>query len=300
MSEPTSTAPHPERITLRPTSPGAESQMFVRHPVLDYGHVTLIDYMGNDESVVSSARVSYEGSPNQKKSDDATLIRYMYSHKHSTPFESCTIKLDMKLPIFVARQFVRHRTQALSEVSARYSELPAEYYIPAPEQVCHQSTTNKQGRAEPVDSLAARSWIDTAESTSGQAFRNYQAANEEGIARETARMVLPLNTYTHYQTTMSLRNALHFLGLRMDLHAQWEARQYANVMYDIIKAWVPITAQAFMDYDFNGVHLSAMEWEAIKDALDISTTGIIIGNARRHNLSQREMGELRKKLTPTE
>lgn len=236
-------------------------------PVLDHGFVRLIDVMGDDESIESAARLSYQKGT-RKVSETRGLLRYLMRHKHTSPFEQAVITLDMKLPIFVARQYVRHRTQALNEVSGRYSELPAEYYIPAAEQVCYQSQANKQGRSGPLHADLANHVRDLTRDLARDEFHHYQRMLEWGVARETARMNLPLSTYTHWRTTMSLHNLLHMLSLRLNEHAQWEARQYAEAIAKIVQAWVPLTWEAFVDYRLNAHTFSGPEMDTLREVFE--------------------------------
>lgn len=240
-------------------------------PVLDHGHVQLLDVMGSDEAIEAAARLSYQQGT-RRRTETRGLLRYMMRHEHSTPFEAAVLKIDMKMPIFVARQFVRHRTQSLSELSARYSELPEEFYIPALEQVCYQDKKNKQGRAEALPDADAQLLRAQMITQCREAFALYKDMLAAGVARETARMVLPLNTYTQWNTTMNLRNLLHFLGLRLDGHAQWEARQYAEAIASIVKRLFPITWEAFVDFRLESMHLSRKEVGAVAHLLDWNTS----------------------------
>lgn len=230
---------------------------------LDHGHVFLVDVMGSDERIEQVARLSYEG--NRKKSDTRNLLRYLMRHRHTSPFEQAVITLDIKLPIFVARQLVRHRTQSLNEVSGRYSVLPEEYYIPTLDQICNQSLQNKQGRAE-RHSIAAiiqnQQRIDASD-----AFTSYAFQIEQDVARETARMQLPLSTYTHWVTTWDLHNLFHMLSLRLDSHAQWEIRVFAEAIWTIVQEWVPISAEAFIDYRLDAHTFSGPEMELLTELL---------------------------------
>lgn len=245
--------------------------------VLDWGHVRLVDVMGDDARIEEVARLSYEGA--RKVTERRSLLRYLMRHRHTSPFEQVAITLDIKLPIFVARQLVRHRTQKLNEVSARYSVLPDEFYIPTASQVCYQDTNNKQGRSGPVsEDVLDRFMVNTLDDAK-EAFSTYKTSLEDGIARETARIGLPLSTYTHWYTTWDAHNLLHMLALRMDKHAQWEIRQYAEAIAEIVKEWLPLTWEAFEDYRLYGESLARYEVEVIRavfsgklaaSALDIS------------------------------
>lgn len=234
--------------------------------VLDYGEIRLVDYIGSDEDIVANARTSYHPDSTRKLSDDETLIRYLFRHRHTTPAQTgIGLKLYVKLPIFVERQWVRHRTASHNEVSARYSAMPEEYYIPPPEQVCHQDKKNRQGRAEPLPLQQAEHFRTDLDLQCSSAFSDYRVALRWGMARETARLGLPLNTYTEKVWWMDLHNLFHFLKLRMDKHAQWEIREYANIIGEhiVAKLW-PISWQAFLDYELNAMRLTALDIEAIR------------------------------------
>lgn len=263
--------------TLRPTVPALEEMMFLPYPILDHGFLRCVDYMGNDAAVVQAARISY-GRGTKKGLDDANLIRYMVRGRHSSPFEMCVIKFHVKLPIFVARQMVRHRMVSLNEVSARYSILDKEFYIPTADQLAVQSTTNRQGRGDVLsDEEAARVQTLLFDDAS-HCYDNYEyllndPASEKhdpersGLARELARMNLTLNTYTQWYWKIDLHNLGHFLSLRADSHAQYEIRVYAEKMLDFVKAWVPDTYQAFVDYKFEAKTLSRMEVNLVRDLM---------------------------------
>lgn len=250
-------------------------------PVLDHGHVMLVDYMGSDTRIEEVARLSYntgglalsgagEGGQGGGRTlrDTRGLLRYLLRHAHTSPFEQVCVTLDMKLPIFVARQLVRHRTQKLNEVSARYSVLPEEFYLPPLSQVCVQSEVNKQGRGHALDLEAGVIVRESIKQHSENGFRLYGELLERGVARETARMVLSVNTYTHWCTTWDAHNLLHMLRLRLDPHAQWEVREYARVISDIVKVWLPLTWEAFTDYTLRSVKLSRGEWEVLVQSVN--------------------------------
>ena len=256
--------------TLRATVPSLEEILYKPLAALDHGFVRVIDYMGDDTAIVQSARVSY-GKGTKKISNDKGLIKYLMRHWHSTPFEMCEIKLHVKLPIFIARQWIRHRTANVNEYSARYSILDKEFYIPSVENLASQSQINKQGRAENLSPEEAKKVIGLLKSDAEQTYRNYEVMLNEnsdgetldegsmGIARELARMNLTLNTYTQWYWKIDLNNLLHFLALRADAHAQYEIRVYADIILDIVKKWVPVTYEAFEDYRVGGTQLSAKE-----------------------------------------
>jgi thymidylate synthase (FAD) len=254
--------------TLRPTVPALEALLYQPMPVLDHGFVRVIDYMGDDSAIVQAARVSY-GRGTRRVSEDAGLIRYLMRHRHSTPFEMCEIKYHVKLPIFVARQWIRHRTANVNEYSARYSILDREFYIPAPEHLAAQSSVNRQGRGEVLTGDEAAQVLDLLRSDAERCYDHYAAMlnedaagapldpSRQGLARELARMNLTLNTYTQWYWKIDLHNLLHFLSLRADAHAQYEIRAYADAMLATVEAWVPLAAQAFRDYRLGAVTLSA-------------------------------------------
>lgn len=226
--------------------------------LLDHGKLALMDVMGSDEAIAEAARVSYRKGTKQV-SDDRGLLRRLLRHRHTTPFEMAELKFYIKLPIFVERQCIRHRMASTNEVSARYSELPEEYYIPQTEDVCAQSKTNKQGRDQPIDATAATMYRQSTNDVSHRAFEVYQSNLRNDVSREIARIPLPLGTYTEKYWKIDLHNLMHFLGLRMDAHAQWEVRQYANAMGDIVAKLFPITWQAFLDFRLNSLSLSALD-----------------------------------------
>ena len=250
--------------TRRATVPALEAMLYEALPVLDHGFVRVIDYMGDDGAVVQAARVSY-GRGTRKVSEDAGLIRYLMRHRHSTPFEMCEIKYHVKLPIFVARQWIRHRMANVNEYSARYSILDREFYIPAPEHLAAQSDSNRQGRGDVLQGAEADAVLRLLRDDATQTYDHYAyMLNEDGadparqgLARELARMNLTLNTYTQWYWKSDLHNLLNFLSLRADAHAQYEIRVYAEAMLETVRAWVPATFAAFQDYRMGAVTLSA-------------------------------------------
>ncbi len=250
--------------TLRATVPALEAMLYQAIPVLDHGFVRVIDYMGDDAAVVQAARVSY-GRGTKRVSEDAGLIRYLMRHRHSTPFEMCEIKYHVKLPIFVARQWIRHRTANVNEYSARYSVMDREFYIPAPEHLAAQSDSNRQGRGAVLEGEEAAAVLDLLRADSERAYDGYAwMLNEgaadparQGLTRELARMNLTLNTYTQWYWKADLHNLLGFLSLRADTHAQYEIRAYAEAMLATVAAWVPATYEAFKDYRTGAVTFSA-------------------------------------------
>ena len=257
-----------KNTTKRVTSPELEKILYEAVPVLDHGFVRVVDYMGDDSSIVQAARVSY-GKGTKKVSTDSGLIKYLMRHRHSTPFEMCEIKYHVKLPIFVARQWIRHRTANVNEYSARYSILDKEFYLPSKENLAAQSSSNRQGRGDLINGKQADHILNMLKKDAEQTYANYETMlnerfdgtkiNEDnkGLARELARMNLTLNTYTQWYWKTDLLNLLNFLSLRADSHAQYEIRAYADVMTDTLKRWVPITFDSFMDYRVGGMELSA-------------------------------------------
>ncbi len=256
------------RTTLRPTVPALEELLFTAVPVLDHGFIRVVDYMGDDAAVVQAARVSY-GRGTRKALEDAGLIRYLMRHWHSTPFEMCEIKFHVKLPIFVARQWIRHRTANVNEYSARYSVLDKDYYLPAPEHLAKQSKVNNQGRGEVLDAATAERVLGLLREDAEQTYGHYEEMLDEetGLARELARMNLTLNTYTQWYWKTDLHNLFHFLRLRADAHAQYEIRVYAEAMMKIVEAWVPLSYAAFRDYRLGAVTFSAKMLELLRRML---------------------------------
>ncbi|OOY13407.1 MAG: FAD-dependent thymidylate synthase [Rhodobacteraceae bacterium] len=261
------------QMTARAVSPGMEKRLYTAHEVLDHGLVRVIDYMGDDAAICQAARVSY-GRGTKAVSNDTGLIRYLMRHWHSTPFEMCEVKFHVKLPVFVARQWIRHRTANVNEYSARYSILDREFYIPAPDQLAAQSTVNNQGRGAVLEGAEAARVLDILREDAMRAYDHYEDmltpdedAGKQGLARELARMNLPANVYTQWYWKIDLHNLFHFLRLRADHHAQYEIRVYAEVMCDIVKDWVPAAYSAFEDYRLGGVNLSGKSVELLKRRL---------------------------------
>jgi thymidylate synthase (FAD) len=288
--------------TKRATSPELEKVLYEAIPVLDHGFIRVIDYMGDDSSIVQSARVSY-GKGTKKVSTDEGLIRYLMRYRHSTPFEMCEIKYHVKLPIFIARQWIRHRTANVNEYSARYSILDKEFYLPAKDQLAAQSQSNRQGRGDVLQGKHAEEVLNILKDDATRTYDNYEKLlnerfdgtkideNKTGLARELARMNLTLNTYTQWYWKTDLLNLLNFLFLRADDHAQYEIRVYADKMLDTVKRWVPITYQAFMDYRIGAAEISSKGLKVIKS--------MILGkkvSQEDSNLSKREWNELMEVL----
>lgn len=290
--------------TKRVTSPAMEDLLEIEHKVLDHGFVRCIDYMGDDSSVAQAARVSY-GKGTKTANEDEGLIRYLMRHEHMTPFEMCEVKFHVKLPIFVARQWIRHRTANVNEMSARYSILDKEFYIPEVKNISAQSNNNKQGRGEALDfedAVDARNILHT--SAEANFVDYYTLLNQDddgeildgtstGIARELARNVLPLSTYTQWYWKVDVRNLLGFLRLRSDPHAQFEIRAYADVMLGIVEKWMPMTYKAFMDLELGSFKLTSGMLDLLNDALKYPD---LIGGADSYGLSKRELAELKKAI----
>jgi len=314
----------------RPNSPEMDELLGVQQPVLDHGMIRVVDYMGNDDAIVQAARVSY-GDGTKTPSDDRSLIRYLMSHRHSTPFEMCEIKLHVKLPVFVARQWIRHRTANVNEYSARYSILNREFYIPEARDIQPQSKTNKQGREGELPENVKMAMVETIRQQSEMAYQVYeelftgfpwfdptgtpwdQYSSEEiaqgmaiatagdyevehGMARELARVVVPPNIYTEWYWKIDLHNLFHFLALRADPHAQKEIRVYADMICHVVQQWCPNAYEAWQDYVMNAVRFSAMEMEALR-AMIASTdfshkSQVVMGNG----MSIREAREFAAKL----
>lgn len=264
--------------TFRAVCPALEEVLYKPMPLLDHGFIRVIDYMGDDAAIVQAARVSY-GKGTKKVNEDAGLINYLMRHRHSTPFEMCEIKFHVKLPIFVARQWIRHRTANVNEYSARYSILDREFYIPAAEHLAAQSVSNRQGRGALVEGAEAKRVFELLRQDAGQVYDHYiEMLNENdqgepidpkrsGLARELARMNLTLNYYTQWYWKVDLHNFMHFLSLRADHHAQYEIRVYAEAMLEVFKRWLPITYEAFMNYRMGGASVSAKGMKAIRKLL---------------------------------
>ncbi|MDQ0512573.1 FAD-dependent thymidylate synthase [Ancylobacter amanitiformis] len=288
--------------TLRPTVPAMEELLFQSTAVLDHGFLRVVDYMGDDSSVVQAARVSY-GRGTRKTSEDAALIAYLMRHWHSTPFEMCEIKLHVKLPIFVARQWVRHRTASINEYSARYSVLDGEFYIPSPEHLAAQSSTNRQGRDAVLSGDEAQEVLHLLRNDAVRSYEHYGwmlndgTADQQidggrlGLTRELARIGLSLNTYTQWYWKTDLHNLLRFLRLRADSHAQYEIRAYAELMLDIVRQWVPLTHAAFLEHQMHAATFSASALAAIRRMIAGESV-----NAQNSGLSRREWDDLRSAL----
>jgi thymidylate synthase (FAD) len=276
------------QLTLRATSPGMEVHLYRAHQVLDHGLVRVIDYMGDDSAIVQAARVSY-GAGTKHVQNDEGLIRYLMRHWHSTPFEMCEIKLHVKLPVFVARQWIRHRTANVNEYSARYSILDREFYIPEPSQLAAQSVVNNQGRGEVLSGEESARVLEMLKSDAARSYDHYTEMlsqdGQQGLARELARMNLPMNIYTQWYWKVDLHNLFHFLRLRADSHAQYEIRVYAEIIAQITKDWLPLAFAAFEDYRMGGVTLSGKAIAVLKrrlagEVVEQETSGMSKGEWR--------------------
>jgi thymidylate synthase (FAD) len=264
--------------TRRATVPALEEILYEPLPVLDHGFVRVIDYMGDDAAIVQAARVSY-GRGTRKLNEDRGLINYLMRHRHTTPFEMCEIKYHVKLPIFVARQWIRHRTANVNEYSARYSILDKEFYIPAPEHLAAQAITNRQGREAVIEGDSAQRILDLLRRDAEHAYAGYsELLNEDasgapldparpGLARELARMNLSLNFYTQWYWKIDLHNLMHFLALRADPHAQYEIRAYADAILRSVARWVPLAHASFLEYQMNAALISATGLAVIRRLL---------------------------------
>ena len=287
-----------ENKTKRVTAFELEKILYKAIPILDHGFIRVVDYMGDDTSIVQAARVSY-GKGTKKVSTDSGLIKYLMRHWHSTPFEMCEIKYHVKLPIFIARQWIRHRTANVNEYSARYSILDKEFYLPAPEHLAAQSKINRQGRGDVLEGEKAKQVLDLLKGDAEQTYNNYETMlnerydgtvieeNQVGLARELARMNLTLNTYTQWYWKTDLLNLMNFLRLRADHHAQYEIRAYADAMLDTVKKWVPITYEAFMDYRVGGTEVSGKGKAVIQKLIKGEEISV-----EKSGLSKREWNEL--------
>jgi thymidylate synthase (FAD) len=298
--------------TKRPTMPAAEEILGGYFPVLDHGFVALVDYMGSDEDIERAARVSY-GYGTRKVSQTRGLIRYLRRHMHTTPSEMVELKFHVCMPIFVARQWIRHRTANVNEYSGRYSLMPLLFYTPEAKEFALQSADNKQGRmTASADEALYRESVRRWEESRAQAGAHYQWLVGQDVARELARIDLPLSTYTQWYWKIDLHNLIHFLTLRADPHAQYEIRVYAEVMAGMLKRVAPLSYEAWLDYGFAAERMSRGEMEALRRLLAAEINGDEVTIAARPDaslggvemaelgLSKREVIELAEKLQPAE
>jgi thymidylate synthase (FAD) len=293
--------------TKRPTNPAAEEILGRYYPVLDHGFVALVDYMGGDDSIERAARVSY-GYGTRRSSQTRGLIRYLRRHRHTTPSEMVELKFHCAMPMFVARQWIRHRTANVNEYSGRYSLMPLVFYTPSPQDFALQSPQNNQGRAdEAADAALYREAVARWERLRTESMEAYGWLVGADVAREIARIDLPLSTYTQWYWKIDLHNLLHFLSLRADPHAQFEIRAYAEVMAAMVRRVAPLSFEAWLDYDIGGAHLSRGELAVLRELLVIEEDGLAARDAGRvdragmaaHDLSAREVRELLDKLRHT-
>ena len=287
-----------QNTTKRVTAPELEKILYEALPVLDHGFVRVVDYMGDDTSIVQAARVSY-GKGTKQVSTDSGLIKYLMRHWHSTPFEMCEIKYHVKLPIFIARQWIRHRTANINEYSSRYSILDKEFYLPEPKHLAAQSKSNRQGRGDIIEGDQAKQVLELLKNDAERTYNDYEMMLNErydgtiidekkvGLARELARMNLTLNTYTQWYWKIDLLNLMNFLRLRADDHAQYEIRAYADAMLETVKKWVPITYEAFIDYRIGGIEISAKGKIVIQKLISGEKVSV-----DESGLSKREWNEL--------
>jgi thymidylate synthase (FAD) len=285
-------------LTKRVIAPKLEKVLYKSFKALDHGFVRVIDYMGNDSSIVQAARVSY-GKGTKQLNQDKSLINYLLSHRHSTPFEMNEIKFHVKLPIFVARQWIRHRTANVNEYSARYSILDNEFYIPNSKELKPQSKTNNQGRSGDLDENEKKMYMRVLRENSKDSFQKYNFLlnqnddeakpdlDRQGLTRELSRIVLPLNSYTQWYWKIDLHNFMHFLALRFDEHAQYEIRVYAEIMMNLMKKWVPLTYEAFLKNRLDSLVLSSEAIKFIKNKFHGKSN-------KETKISKREVDELKK------
>jgi thymidylate synthase (FAD) len=272
--------------TRRTTVKEIDDVLYKEYKVLDYGFIRVVDYMGSDSSIVQAARVSYGKGTKQINQDEA-LINYLMRHSHTTPFEMCEIKFHVKLPIFVARQWIRHRTANINEYSARYSILDNEFYIPQPESIAKQSSTNNQGCGEVFDIITAKEIADSLKNDSQLVYSHYKKFVEQGLAREIARTNLTVNCYTQLYWKIDLHNLLHFLKLRADGHAQYEIRVYAEKILELVQKWVPLTYKAFVEYYLESARISKKGIEVVRKLIHGKKI-----SRQESGLGQREWNEL--------
>jgi thymidylate synthase (FAD) len=293
--------------TRRPVSPGAEEILGLYFPVLDHGFVSLVDYMGTDACIERAARVSY-GYGTRKTSVTRGLLRYLRRHLHTTPSEMVELKFHCCMPMFIARQWIRHRTANVNEYSGRYSLMPMLFYTPSAEQLQTQSPVNNQGRSGQTVELAKyESAVARWNGIRERSREAYEWLTGEEIARELARIDLPLSTYTQWYWKIDLHNLLHFLTLRVDSHAQWEIQEFGRVMAGMLERVAPLSYEAWLDYDVCGTRMSHMELEALRRLVRVegeglsSQAGQVDGSALAEvGLSGREARELLQKLAPKE
>lgn len=272
----------------RDSSPELDKILGIPYKCLDKGFIRVTNYMGNEDTIVNAARVSY-GKGTKKSSENKGLINYLLAHAHTSPFEMCSITFHCKMPIFVARQWIRHRTAKVNEYSGRYSLPKGDFYVPSPERVQLQSSVNKQGSAGTASEDVQRSFIELCEDTNYDAMVGYERFNAEELSRELNRINMPLSNYTEWYWKIDLHNLMHFLRLREDSHAQWEIQAYGIVMSDIVEAWMPNVHASYVNHIRDAVKLSASEMKVVKDLLD--ACDIDVGNILSHHTEDKEFLE---------
>lgn len=271
-----------------------QKDIFAPRKCLNHGFVRLVDYMGDDDAIVQAARTSY-GKGTKTINEDRSLIRYLMRNRHTSPFEMVELKFHIKLPIFIARQWIRHRTANVNEYSGRYSEMPDEFYVPESNDIRKQSTHNKQGRAEELfDTAESAQFVDNFAKEQASVFNNYKTMIDAGMAREMARINLPLSIYTEWYWKIDLHNLFHFLRLRLDEHAQYEIRVYGEAIAEIIREIVPLAYEAFEDYILNSIMLSKLEQNALAKML--GNKELKIEDLADSGLSKREQAEFLCKI----
>lgn len=289
-------------LSRRPISESLDVMLGTEFPMLDHGFIRIVDYMGVDQSIIDAARVSYSRGTVRAREDQA-LLHYLMRHRHTTPFEMCEIKFHVKLPIFVARQWIRHRMANVNEVSARYSVLDKEFYIPAPENMAAQSTTNRQGRGDVLEGNRLTDTTNLLRAASDAAYSTYELLLDEdglGLARELARMSLTLNTYTQWYWKTDLHNLFNFLTLRADSHAQYEIRVYAEKMLEITQAWVPMAYNAFVEHRLQAYTLSASGMKFLAILMREGNGSSVPTALERVGMSKREYNEFVEALKTAE
>lgn len=253
------------RTTQRPVNPGAENHLYNQVNVLDKGYVILVDYLGTDSSITNAARVSYNNAGVTDEDKNRGLINYLMKHRHTSPFEQCVMTFECKMPIFVAREWVRHRTARLNEMSGRYTQLPFEVYTPTEERIKGQGKSNKQGSEGEVSTEAKQTFLALHEENVNKVYGDYASILESGIAKEVARIDLPLSIYTKWVWQCDLHNLFHFLRLRCDANAQWEIRQFASAISEIVRDAFPLAYEAFDEHVLQAVTFSKSDFEALRE-----------------------------------
>lgn len=273
--------------------------------VHDNGFVVLLDHMGKDSDIADSARISY-GQGTKAINDDRNLIRYLMRHQHTTPFEMCEVKFMIKMPIFIMRQLVRHRTASINEYSGRYSEMSDEFYFPEPSYLAPQSQLNRQGRDGEMNEAQKEEVLKRMSHSNKVAYETYQSQLDDDLSRELARITLPLNNYTIIYWKSNLKNFLHLIRLRADSHAQQEIQDFANAMYDLAKPLFPLACEAWEDFQQNAMSLSRQEVNMLNSIIDKTKWFDYESNMRtnkaireQYGVSQRELDEFRTKFRLT-